>query len=159
MQNIRWWALGGLLGLAGLVLTLTAGAQTTTPPKGREPLKTALAKATKLKEADVAKLLQALGPAIRDQLNAGRQVELQGLGTFRVVQVPAHKDLVAGRPAIVPAANYVEFLPSGGLAAAANAPGAVPARTVTPYDFIINPNATAGQKVEGGRVVDRVRTR
>jgi len=53
---------------------------------------------------------------------------LQGLGVFRVVRVPEHRDLVDGRPAVIAATNYVDFKPFGGLVDAANAAAAEDAR-------------------------------
>ncbi len=99
---------------------------------------------TKLKEEDVAKVLEALGPAVRDQLARGDRAELPGLGVFRVVRVAAHRDLVDGRPAMIEASNYVEFLPTGGLVDAANAAGAVPSDTVLPFQFVPLPNQATG---------------
>ncbi|HVS37734.1 MAG TPA: HU family DNA-binding protein [Gemmataceae bacterium] len=101
-----------------------------------------IAAQTKLSEDDVNKVLKALGPALRDDLAHGGLVELPGLGTFRVVRIAAHRDLVNGRPAMIEASNYVEFLPSGGLVDAANAAGAVPQDTVQPFQFNPLPNQT-----------------
>jgi hypothetical protein len=92
------------------------------------------------------------------QLRAGKQVEVPGLGLFRIVRINSYRDLVNGVPAIVPARNYVEFVPTAEVAAIANAPGAVPARTVDGYEFRVNPNAAPGLKTEGTRV-PRTRTR
>src|SRR5262245_49202560 len=89
-----------------------------------------IADATKLSEPDAAKFMAALGPAIRDDLRSGKEVTIAGLGTFRVVRVQEHKDLVNGRPTVIPATNTVEFLPEGGVTDAANAEGAKPADTV-----------------------------
>ncbi len=95
-----------------------------------------------MSEDDVKKVLAALGPAVRDGLARGDLVEMPGLGTFRVVQIAPHRDLVNGRPALIEASNYVEFLPSGGLVDAANAPGAVPQTTVLPFQFNPLPGQT-----------------
>jgi len=117
-----------------------------------------VATAAKLREEDVAKVLSALGPAIREQLARGEVVELPGLGVFRIVRVPEHKDLVNGRPATIPAANTVEFLPSGDAIDAANAADAVPADTVPAYQFNPLPIQTKGLRTPEDRMRN-VRTR
>jgi nucleoid DNA-binding protein len=146
MRQIRWIALFALI--AGLALLLTqAGPAQSQKPADAKTLKSRIVAATKLPEADVQKMLTALGPAIRDHLKSGEKIELAGLGTFRVVRIPEHRDLVAGRPATVAASNYVEFLPTGELVNAANSATAVPAETVPPFEYIINPYQTPGQHV------------
>lgn len=148
MRKSQWMALGALLGVLGIMLH----AAEPTPPSSRPPeggggtLAGRLAKSTKLPEADVQKLLTALGPAMRDMLKGGNQVNIPGLGAFRVVRVPEHKDLVQGRPATVPAYNYVEFLPTGDFSAAANSGAITPAETVPPFEYIINPYQSPGQR-------------
>lgn len=113
---------------------------------------------TKLTEEEVKKVLKALGPAVRDQLAAGKSVELQGLGSLRVVRVAGHRDLVNGRPATIPAGNYVEFTPTGGLVEAANAADAVPADTVLPFEYNPLPGQTPATHVPDERMPN-VRTR
>ena len=116
---------------------------------GRLPnsLRGRIAAATKLPEADVAKVLERLlGPAIRDLLGQGQTVEIANLGAFRVVRIPEHRDLVNGRPATIAANNYVEFLPTGTLAAAADQPGVRPAETVPPFEYNPLPDQTRGLK-------------
>jgi nucleoid DNA-binding protein len=150
MCKRHWWALGALLGTLGLGLALnpSAGAQAPRdaakePAKDKEvTLKGQIAAASKLGEDDVEKMLKALGPAIRDQLRNGREVELPGLGRFRVVRVPDHKDLVNGRPATIAGSNNVEFLPVGEMVNAANSSGAVPAETVPPFEYNPLPGQT-----------------
>ena len=85
-------------------------------------------------------------------------MELKGLGTLRVVRVPEHRDLVDGRPATIPASNYVDFLPAGGLVEAANAPGAVPQDTVPPFQYVPLPDQTKGLRTPEERMPN-VRTR
>ncbi len=146
-------ALAGLGGILALVLGVAADAQVVTgpPPKPPGEFKAEIAKASKQKEDTVNQVFKALGPAFSAQLRSGRQVELPGIGTFRVVQVSAHRDMVAGRPVTTPSRNYVEFVPAEGIDTAANAPGAVPAKTVEGYEFRVNPNANPGIKIEGSR--------
>jgi nucleoid DNA-binding protein len=167
MRQLQWGALGALVGTLGLVLGLASPARSQRPqpgqpaqparpnqptqPKEKETLKGSLLKSTQLPERHVDKLLAALGPAIRDQLAAGNQVEVPGLGVFRVVRVPQHRDLVGGRPATIPGSNNIEFLPAGTLVNAANGPGAVPAVTVPPFEFNPLPQQTPGQKVGNTR--------
>src|SRR5262245_33940493 len=128
MRRTRWVGLASLLGLMGLVFT--AQAQLTTKEKAAregearearvygpgvprsESFRKRLAKATKLKEADVQKVLQEIGPAIREQLVTGQQVDLPGLGTIRIVRIAERKDLVDGRPRTIPASNVIDFVPS-----------------------------------------------
>jgi nucleoid DNA-binding protein len=175
MRKPHWGGLAALLGTLGLVLGLTSAARSQRPadeepPLGPRPQRSApeapeaptlrgrLVKATRLSEGNVDVFLAALGPAIRDQLRTGAPVELPGLGVFRVVRVPAHRDLVAGRPALIPASQYVEFLPTGNLVEAANAPGAVPAETVPPFEYHPLPNRTESQRVGTTRSLG-IRTR
>src|SRR5690349_16637324 len=121
-------------GLA-LVLVLAVDAQVVGEKKTAPNVETGVVTATKESKQSVEKIMKALGPAIQEQLTAGRQVEIPGVGTFRVVKVEAYRDLVDGRPATIPERNYVEFLPAAALNTAANAPGAVPARVVPPAEF------------------------
>jgi hypothetical protein len=48
----------------------------------------------------------------------------------------------------VPARGYVEFSPAADVTSAANAPGAVPNKTVQGYEFRVNPNANGGLKTD-----------
>jgi nucleoid DNA-binding protein len=152
MRKAQW-------GLAALIVTLAVTAEAQVPaPKKLPDLKTSVAKSAKLKVEMVEKMFTALGPAIREQLRAGKEIELPGVGTFRVVRVNAYRDLVAGMPATIPARNYVEFVPASELNTAANSPGAVPARTVEGYQFRVNPNSAPSSRTEGPKV-PRGRTR
>jgi nucleoid DNA-binding protein len=146
--------------MLALVLGVAADAQVITSPAPKPPgeFKAELAKASKEKEATVDKVFKALGPALAAQLRAGRQVELPGIGTFRVVRVTAYRDMVGGRPTTIPARNYVEFIPAGEVTTAANDPGAVPAKTVEGYEFRVLPNAAPGIKTESSRTPG-IRTR
>jgi nucleoid DNA-binding protein len=147
MRKSQWLALVGLVGGMALLLGVAKPALSQKPPEARQTLKDRLVSATKLPETDVQKMLTALGPAMRDHLRSGGQLELPGLGTFRIVSVPAHRDLVAGRPATVGASNNVEFLPSADLKSAANAAGAVPAETVPPFEYIVDPYHVPSQRI------------
>src|SRR5207249_526827 len=112
-----------------------------------ESLTERLARMTKINEKDSEKFLRALGPAIIEDLANGKTVTIAGLGSFRVVQVPAHKDLApGGRPVMIPASNSVQFLPAKGIDDAANAPGAKPVEVVPPFEYNPLPNQTPGQK-------------
>jgi nucleoid DNA-binding protein len=144
MRKTRTIALLTLLGAFGLAVSAEEP-----PGKKKEAPKTLegrIAKATKFTEPDTQKFIQALGPAIREMLESGSTVEIPNLGTFRVVRIPEHRDLVGGRPATIPGSNYVEFLPTAGLVSAANGAGAVPAETVPPFEYIINPYQTPSMK-------------
>src|SRR5215470_263410 len=150
MRKQHWLALAGVLGALAVGLIVTAPAHSQLPRQAGS-LSSELATATQLAERDVAKLLTALGPALTQQLAAGRQVQLPGLGTFRVVRLGESKNLVDGRPVTQPARNIVEFLPDAALNQAAAAPGAVPAAEVPPFQYVPLPNQTPGQKVPAGR--------
>jgi nucleoid DNA-binding protein len=147
-------ALAASLGVA----VFAASAFCDNKPKKEETLKGRVAASSKVSEENVAKVLDALGPAIRDKLANGETVELPGLGVFRVVRVPEHRDLVNGRPATINAANYVEFVPAGGLDAAANAAGAVPAETAPEFRYQPLPGQTPGLRTPEQRMPN-VRTR
>ena len=58
----------------------------------------------------------------------------------------------------MPARNYVEFVIDGELDAVANSAGAVPARTVVPYEFKPDPSHIPGTKT-GPIRTPRTRTR
>jgi hypothetical protein len=64
-----------------------------------------------------------------------------------VVRIAEHRDMVTGRPVVVPARNTVEFLGGGELTDAANGPGAQPAEVVPPFQYNTIPGQTPGQKV------------
>jgi nucleoid DNA-binding protein len=117
-----------------------------------------VARAAKLKEEEVARVFKVLGPLVTARLRAGEAVEIGELGTLRIVRVEEHKDLVTGLPARIPAVNYVEFLPSGNLTGAANAPGTIPNVRVPPSEFTVNPNANPGLRTDGAKTL-RTRTR
>ncbi|MBI1914456.1 MAG: HU family DNA-binding protein [Planctomycetes bacterium] len=144
---------GGLAALAGaIVLTLSwTGPARSQRPVVLDPLPKDIAKRAEVDEADVAKVLNALGPAVARQIAAGREVAVPGLGTFRVVRIPENKDLVGGRPATVPPRNYVEFLPDEGVVQASNSPDAKPGVTVPPFQYTPLPGQTPSQKVPSGR--------
>ena len=151
MRKPHWVALVALLGVLGFLLGVADPAPCQRPaakkPEAPLTIKDRIAKETKLKPADVQAMLTALGPAIREQLRTGAPVEVPGLGTFRVVRIPEHRDLITGRPATVGAANYVEFLPTGDLVTAANSANVTPAETVPPFQYIIDPYQTPGMRV------------
>jgi nucleoid DNA-binding protein len=145
MHKRHGWALGGLLGAAAVAL-LVAPARSAKPP-AEETFNQRLAKAAKLNEDEAGRFYQALGTVIREDLARGKQVNVPGLGTFRVVRVEEHRDLRNGRPVVIPATNTVEFLSEGVLIDSANAPGAQPAETVPPFQYVPLPGQTPGQKV------------
>jgi nucleoid DNA-binding protein len=158
MRKRNLLALGGLLATFGLFFAVAAQAQAPRPNTAFLPLPKRIAAETKLTDEQVEKVLRALGPAISDALARGQTVELPGLGLFRVVRVPEHRDLVDGRPATIAPSNGVEFLAAGELAEAANSGGAVPAETVPPFQYVPLPNQVKGQRV-GSTRMPNVRTR
>lgn len=159
MQRANW-VVGAILtaATAGLVFGQAPKDKVEPKPEVKPPLrlgaaqpgtldlKGRIAKATKLPEADVAKVLDAFGPAIRDMLGQGETVSIANLGTFRVVRIPEHRDLVNGRPATIAGSNYVEFLSSGTFGDAANLPGVKPAETVPPFEYNPLPDQAKGLK-------------
>jgi nucleoid DNA-binding protein len=159
MRKRQWVGLTVLLGTLGLVLGLNEPAQSQRPPaKKAISLKDRIMDYSKLEEKDTNKFLQAIGPSVRDLLAAGQQVELPGLGLFRIVNVPAHRDLVDGRPATIPGSNYVEFVPSANLNGVANSPSATPAEVVPPFQYNPLPGRDPGMKAPNARMPN-VRTR
>jgi nucleoid DNA-binding protein len=106
-----------------------------------------IAKAAKVTEENAGRMLEALGPAIRDELRRGKSVSIPGLGTFRVVRVAEHKDLKNGRPVTIPASNTIEFLGEGDVVQAVNTDTARPEETVPAFQYNPLPNANPGQKM------------
>jgi nucleoid DNA-binding protein len=154
MGKVRW-------ALASLLCVLAVGADGQTiigggAKKVPATFRDGVVVASKEKEATVDRVLKAFGPAVTEQLLAGRTVELPGLGVLRVVRIAAYKDLDGGRPITVPAKNYVEFVPTAEMDRVANLPGTVPARTVTGYEFKAIGDRQPSGKVDG---IKTVRTR
>jgi nucleoid DNA-binding protein len=145
MRKRPWLALAAVF---GALMPLAAPAQPQ-KPRPQETMGQRVARESKLTEEQVNRVLNALGPAMRDEIIKGRSVSLPGLGTFRVVRVGEHKDIEAGtgRPLRVPARNTVEFLASDGLGDAANGPAVVPAETVPGFQYNPLLHQTPGQKV------------
>ena len=162
MHKRNKWAAVGVLGVVAGVLTFASPAlsekliakdkQKATTIAGRISLE------TKLSEEDVGKVIKALGPAVREHLANGEVVDLPALGAFRVVRVPQHRDLVGGRPAVIPGVNSVEFVPDSGLVDAANAASAVPQETVPPFEYNPLPDQTKSLRTPDERA-PKVRTR
>ncbi|MFL5241845.1 MAG: HU family DNA-binding protein [Gemmataceae bacterium] len=147
MRSNSWVALSGLFG----ILVLVAG--WTSPVQSQKlaadlTLSQRVAKASKVSEEDVNKVLRAIGPALLEDIRRGKTVDIPGFGSFRVVRVGGHRDMVEGLPIKVPARNTVEFLPSAGLSDAANAAGTDPAVTVPPFEYIVLPGQTPSQKTD-----------
>jgi len=159
----RWIAAGMVLLAVAMTLTMTNRARSQRPDPPTIPpapaakpvagtVEEEIAAEAGMKVDDVKKVIRALGPNIAKRLARGEQVDFPGFGLFRVVRVPEHKDLVDGRPAVITGANYVEFLAGPTLNGAANAPTAVPAATVPPFQFIPLPGQTPGQRVPENRM-------
>jgi nucleoid DNA-binding protein len=160
MRKRPWLALAALAGALGAFVPLEATGQPPPKPKANETLPERLARESKLTPEQVTRVINALGPAMRDELVKGNSVNLPALGTFRVVRVAGHKDMEAGTGRVlnVPARNTVEFLASEGLGEAANAASTRPAETVPAFEFNPLPNQTKGQKV-GPTRTESIRTR
>ena len=164
MRRGQWLALGTLLGAMLLVLAWTTPVQSQKAPADKDKkeggLALKVARGAKMSEQEANRFLQALGPAISSELAAGKTVNLPGLGTFRVVRVPEHKNMTVGgrnggTPFVVPGANTVEFLADGGLKTAANSATAVPAEVVPPFEYVPLPGQTPGQKTGRTHVPSR----
>jgi len=147
MRKAAFFGLAVLLGVIGV----TADAQVAKQRKLAPDLKAGIARIAQLKETTVEKQLKAMPEAMIEQLQAGRVITIEGVGTFQVVRIDEYEDLVQGRPTRIPARNFIEFVPADELNRAANSDGVVPARTVKGYEFRVNPNANPGLKVEGRR--------
>jgi nucleoid DNA-binding protein len=146
-----------LVGVFGLVLLFAARVPAQKNDKD-DTLLGRLAKSSKLTEDHANRFFNALGPAIQAELQRGREVSVPGLGTFRVVQVEQHRDLRDGRPVTVAAMNTVEFIPAIQVAGSVNSPATKPADSVPPFQYIVLPGQTPGQRV-GQTRVPPVRTR
>ncbi|HKI33836.1 MAG TPA: HU family DNA-binding protein [Gemmataceae bacterium] len=165
MHKRPWLALAALAGTLGGFVAIEAPAQSQ-KPRAEETLGQRVARESKLSEDQVARVLKALGPAIRAELTKGNTVSLPGFGTFRVVRVAEHKDMEAGTGRVlrVPAKNTVEFLAGEGLAEAANSATAKPAETVPAFEQVPlkqwdgNGGREPGQKV-GPTRSEGIRTR
>jgi nucleoid DNA-binding protein len=159
MGKRRWVGLTVLLTALGVLLGVSDEALSQRPQaKKQMTLKGRIMDYSRLEEKETNKFLQAIGPAVRDLLAAGQQVEVPGLGLFRIVNVPPHRDLINGRPATVQGSNYVEFVPSGELNGAANSSTATPAEVVPPFQYNPLPGRDPGSKAPNERMPN-VRTR
>src|SRR5438552_4155088 len=105
MRKRQGLILAGILGAAFLTIGPAIPAEPTVKtvptqaPRQKETTFTGrVAKAAKVSEDDVDKTLQALGPAMREELSKGQAVTIQGLGTFRIVRLAEYKDLKDGKP-------------------------------------------------------------
>src|SRR5262245_33169861 len=141
MRKRPWLVLAALAGGFGIFIPMEAPAQPA-KPRAEETFGQRVARESKLSEEQVTRVLNALGPAVRDELKKGKSVNLPGLGVMRVVRVAEHKDIEAGtgRPLRIPARNTVEFLANDGLNEVANSSTAVPAETVPAWEFNPLPN-------------------
>ncbi len=148
MRVRRWLGLAVLFGSLAAVLALSSPAQSQRQRDEDQPLTKRLAREGKVTDEQAARVFNALGPVLRNELGRGRTVSVPGLGTFRVVQIAEHKDIErgTGRVLRVPATNTVEFLADGSLNRAANSDAAVPAETVPAFEYVPLPNQTPGQK-------------
>jgi nucleoid DNA-binding protein len=159
MRKAHRWGLAALVGTLGLVVAATAQQVQQGPgqrPANRRQQPTTfqgrMLAATKLPDKDLQTFLKALGPAISASIASGQTVSIPGLGTFRVVNIPSHRDMAAGgRPVVVGARNYVEFLPAGNLVGAANSGNATPAVSVPQFEYIPLPDRVPGARVPGTR--------
>jgi nucleoid DNA-binding protein len=162
MRKLNKWAVIGVLGAAaGLLAFASPALSEKLTAKDKQKAVTIpgrISLQTKVPEEDVAKVIEALGPAIREHLANGEVVELPGLGVFRVVRIPEHRDLINGRPAVVAGVNNVEFVANGVLVDAANAAKAVPQETVPPFMYNVLPDQTKSLRAPDERMPN-VRTR
>ncbi len=146
MRTKRWLVCGVLLAGMGLFLGLAGKSYSQREEDEGANLKTRLARKLQVRQQLVNDFFKELAPAVIADLRAGNQVVLPGLGTLRVVRVAEHRDLRNGRPVLIPAVNYVEFLPVQALVAAANSEGARPAVTVPAFQYNPLPQQTPSQR-------------
>jgi nucleoid DNA-binding protein len=162
MRKLHKWVAVGVFGaVAGVLAFASPALSEKLTAKDKEKAATITGRIsleTKVSEEDVAKVIEALGPAIREHLAKGEVIDLPGLGAFRVVRIPDHRDLVGGRPVVVLGGNSVEFVPSDRLVDAANAANAVPQETVPPFEYNPLPNQTKSVRSADERA-PKVRTR
>lgn len=158
MRSSNSWLRSLIVGALGIILGLAGAGYGQRQLAREETLTQRLARLAKLKESDADAFFTALGPAIREELERGKEVAITGLGTFRVVRIAEHKDLRNGQPVIVPAVNMVEFLAAGEINGGANSDNAQPAETVPPFQYIPLPGQTPGQKAPRTRTPS-IRTR
>jgi nucleoid DNA-binding protein len=149
MRHKKWWALGSLLVVPALFVGV-AGTGYSQRDRGRpkqEGIEEKVAKKVRLKPAVIKQVLEALGPAVLAQVSTGEQVVIPGLGTFRVVRIPEHRDLRNGRPTTIAATNYIEFIPTAGVVTSVNRLGVVPSATVPQFEYIPRPNEVPATRV------------
>jgi nucleoid DNA-binding protein len=149
-----------LLAVVALPVVLSAGGETKVQAQspGVRQLTEVLMERTGLSDRDVITFLNVLGPSIGEQISQGRMIYIPGLGSFRTVLIPPHRDLVYGRPVTVPAINWVEFLPAENVVLSANSPYAVPHVVVPAFQYVPIPNRVQSLKTPRTRVPN-VRTR
>jgi nucleoid DNA-binding protein len=143
-MNHATWAL-----LALVSILITAGAQVLGTRKLPPTFQDGVAVRVKQEAKTVDEILKAFGPAVVEQLLAGRSVDLPGIATIRVVRVKEYTDLVGGIVTRIPARNYIEVVPTAELDRVANLPGTVPAPVVEPYEFKVNPDTVPGIRTDG----------
>ena len=80
---------------------------------GRSEVISELAKTTELEAERAGRVLDALIEVLKGQLLAGKEIELEGFATLKVVEKKAHivKDPETGHQFISPAENIVSFVP------------------------------------------------
>jgi hypothetical protein len=145
-MNRAKWALAALV-----CILIGVGAQVTRP-KVPGTFQEGIVGETGQKAEVVEKMLKSFGPAVTQQLLAGRVVELPGVATIRVVRVKEYTDLVRGIVTRIPARNYIEIVAAPELDKVANLPGTVPARVVEPYEFRVMPGVTPSLKADDIKV-------
>ena len=161
MRKRQGLILVGILGVMcltiGPAVTAEPTVKTAPTPKQRQrevSLAGRVAKKADVAEEDVKKVLEALGPVMRDELSTGQSVTVEGLGTFRIVRLAEYRDLRDGKPVVIPARNTVEFLPSSGTLESANSENVTPAVSVPAFEYRTLPGQTPGQKMGRTRVPD-----
>lgn len=158
----RWIAIAVfalLVGAVPLMAQIFLPGSVTPPPAMPDHLgnlNERIAKKTGLTEKQVDAVLRELGPAVADRLASGKGFELQGVGSFRVIRIAAHRELVGNYQAIqVPARNTVQFVPVGDFDATLNRPGAVQGFPVGEPNTNPIPNRVPSLKVGPTRVPER----
>jgi nucleoid DNA-binding protein len=157
MRN-KWLLAGGVVATLAILGLGFAGGVVYSQRQEIAALEQQVARRAGVAEATVIRVLKAFGPVAVGELKKGNELTLGGLGVLRVVRVAEHRDLRNGRPVVIPAVNYVEFVPTADLASEANDAAVRPNETVPEFKYTPLPNQTPSQRT--GKIrVPPVRTR
>jgi len=99
MRAKRGWHYKAVVSGAAVFLGLAGAVHSQIPaPKG-QPANCLLPSAgtkSQVAEADVLRVLDALGPVMLEEIRQGNQEKLQKVGIFKIVRIAEHKDIERG---------------------------------------------------------------